>query len=156
MSNENAKTASGSLRLDRDDSNMSNCMPHQHLVWANSVLQGRPSTSLVLLGFLVWGSKWHIMSSSWIATVFYFVVFSPTWHASVCATYALFYVTDRQRLSPATSSISLLTPIRAPNTRRNCLAVLSAKARTVRDLAQERLLICVRPDGPRWRRGSSS
>jgi hypothetical protein len=43
----------------------------------------------------------------------------------------------------------VLAPIRAPNTRKDRLAVLSVQARTVRDLAQERLLLCVRPDGPR-------
>jgi hypothetical protein len=47
----------------------------------------------------------------------------------------------------------LVAPIRAPNTRKDRLTVLSAEAqtqgRTVYDLAQERLLLCVRPDGPR-------
>jgi hypothetical protein len=37
----------------------------------------------------------------------------------------------------------------APNTATNRLALLSAEARTVRDLAQERLLLCTLLDGPR-------
>jgi hypothetical protein len=56
----------------------------------------------------------------------------------------------------------VLAPIRALNTRKDSLAVFSAKAWTVRgtgpdvrDLAQERLL-CVRPDGPRLGLGRSA
>jgi hypothetical protein len=50
----------------------------------------------------------------------------------------------------------VLTSIRALNTRRDRLTVLFAEVRTVRDLAQERLLLCVRPDGPHLRLGRSA
>jgi hypothetical protein len=50
----------------------------------------------------------------------------------------------------------LLAPIQVPNTGTDRLAGLSAEARTVRDLAQERLLLCTLSDGPRLGTGRSA
>jgi hypothetical protein len=49
----------------------------------------------------------------------------------------------------------LLASIRVPNTGTDRLTGLSAEARTVHDLAQERLFLCTLPDGPRLGTGRS-
>jgi hypothetical protein len=58
------------------------------------------------------------------------------------------FLVDLDTCSPAESLKSVLVPIWVPNTRMYHLVLLSAEARMVRDLAQERFLLCVRLDGP--------
>jgi hypothetical protein len=68
-----------------------------------------------------------------------------------------------RHLSPAELPKSVLAPIRALNTRKDRLMVLSAEAQTVHGtgpdgppLAQERLLLCVHLNGPRLGLGRST